>query len=171
MPNYRRVKTPGGTFFFTVNLLERRKRLLVEHIDILREAFRIAGRSRPFRIIAIVVLPDHLHCIWQLPEGDADNARRWASIKSAFSRRLPCTERRSAVRCKRRERGIWQRRFWERIMQNYADLDAHIAYIHDNPVKHGLVADAVDWPYSSLNAKKPCGTSTPARRTRVRPIN
>ncbi len=150
MPNYRRIKTPGGTFFFTVNLLERRKRLLVEHIDSLRDAFRVAGRARPFRIIAIVVLPDHLHCIWQLPEGDADNARRWALIKSAFSRRLICTERRSQVRVNRRERGIWQRRFWERVIQNDADLNAHIEYIHNNPVKHGLVAEAVDWPYSSL---------------------
>ena len=118
MPNYRRIKTPGGTFFFTVNLLERRKRLLVEHIDSLRDAFRVAGRARPFQIIAIVVLPDHLHCIWQLPEGDADNARRWALIKSAFSRRLICTERRSQVRVNRREWGIWQRRFWERVIQN-----------------------------------------------------
>ena len=93
MPNYRRVKTPGGTFFFTVNLLERRKRLLVEHVGLLRDAFRAAKRSRPFRIIAIAIMPDHLHCIWQLPEGDADNALRWALIKSAFSHGLPRTER------------------------------------------------------------------------------
>ena len=151
MPNYRRIKTPGGTFFFTVNLLERRKRLLVEHVDLLRDAFRAAKRSRPFRIIAIAIMPDHLHCIWQLPDGDADNALRWALINSAFSHGLPRTERRSTVRSKRRERGIWQRRFWERIIQSDTDLNAHIDYIHNNPVKHGLVATAVEWPYSSLH--------------------
>ncbi len=155
MPNYRRIKTPGGTFFFTVNLFDRRKRLLVEHIDSLREAFRLARHRRPFRIIAIVVLPDHLHCIWQLQYGDSDNARRWAIIKSEFSRRLPCAEWRSPARVRRRERGIWQRRFWERVIEDEADLNAHIGYIHRNPVKHGLAASATDWPYSSLNRQ--CG--------------
>lgn len=150
MPNYRRIKTPGGTFFFTVNLCDRRKRLLVEHIDILRDAFRLARHRRPFRIIAIAIMPDHLHCIWQLPEGDSNNARRWAIIKTAFSIRIASSEKRSSSRIKRGERGIWQRRFWERIIQNDADLNAHIDYIHNNPVKHGLVAKAMDWPYSSL---------------------
>ncbi len=150
MPNYRRIKTPGGTFFFTVNLLERRKRLLVAHIDALRDAFRLAQHHRPFRIIAIAIMPDHLHCIWQLPEGDFDNARRWTIIKSVFSSRIPCTERRSLSRIKRRERGIWQRRFWERIIHSDADLHAHIDYIHHNPVKHGLVDVATEWTYSSL---------------------
>ena len=88
MPDYRRVWVPGGTFFFTVNRLERRnRRLLVEHIDHLRAAFRDAQRARPFEVIAIVVLPEHLHCLWRLPEGDADNADRWARIKSGCSRR------------------------------------------------------------------------------------
>jgi putative transposase len=150
MPNYRRIKTPGGTFFFTVNLYDRRRHLLVEHIDILREAFRLAQHRRPFRIIAIAIMPDHLHCIWRLPEGDSNNARRWAMIKTVFSSRMACSEKRSSSRIKRGERGIWQRRFWERIIQNDADLNVHIDYIHHNPVKHGLVAEAMDWPYSSL---------------------
>lgn len=154
MPNYRRIKTPGGTFFFTVNLHDRRKHMLVEHIDILRSAFRIAMDRMPFRIIAIAVLPEHLHCIWQLPEGDSNNAQRWAIIKSAFSRGLPCTEQCSKVRANRRERGIWQRRFWERVIINDADLKAHINYIDNNPVKHGWVNSALDWPYSSITNKR-----------------
>ena len=152
MPDYRRVWVPGGTFFFTVNLLERRnRRLLVEHIDHLRAAFRDAQRARAFEVIAIVVLPEHLHCLWRLPEGDADNADRWARIKSGFSRRLPKTERRSDARVAKRERGIWQRRFWEHMVVDENDLQTHFDYIHFNPVKHGYVARAVDWPYSSLH--------------------
>lgn len=152
MPNYRRVWVPGGTFFFTVNLLERRgQRLLVEHIDMLRAAFCEAQRARPFHVIAIVVLPEHLHCLWRLPEGDADNADRWARIKSGFSRRLPKTEHRSVARVSKRERGIWQRRFWEHMIVDEHDFQAHLDYIHYNPVKHGHVSCAVEWPYSSLH--------------------
>ena len=102
MSNYRRVWVPGGTCFFTVNLLERRRDLLVEHIDLLRDAFRAAKAARPFHLLAIVVLPDHLHCVWRLPDGDADNANRWAQIKSGFSRALPIHERRSSRRIARR---------------------------------------------------------------------
>jgi putative transposase len=91
MSNYRRAKVPGGTYFFTVNLLGRHRRLLVEHIGDLRAAFRAARIARPFEVIAIVVLPDHLHCVWRLPAGDADNANRWAQIKGGFSRRRPCS--------------------------------------------------------------------------------
>ena len=152
MPDYRRVWVPGGTFFFTVNLLERRhKRLLVEHVDHLRASFRDARRAKPFEVIAISVMPEHLHCLWRLPEGDADNASRWARIKSGFSRRLPLTERRSDARIEKRERGIWQRRFWEHMIVDEDDYRNHIDYIHINPVKHGYVRRAVDWPYSSLH--------------------
>jgi putative transposase len=84
MPRYRREHVPGGTFFFTVNLLERRRRLLVDHVDALRASFRAARHAQPFEVIAIVILPDHLHCLWRLPEGDGDNAGRWARIKSGF---------------------------------------------------------------------------------------
>ena len=76
MPNYRRAWVPVGTCFFTVNLLERNRRLLVDHVDLLRVAFVQARDARPFDMIAAVVLPDHLHCVWKLPPGDCDNARK-----------------------------------------------------------------------------------------------
>lgn len=101
MSNCRRARAPGGTYFFTINLLERRRRLLVEHVDLLGDAFRTTRAARPFVLLAWVILPDHLHCIWRLLEGDADNANRWAQIKAGFSRRLPATERRSAYRVSR----------------------------------------------------------------------
>ncbi len=151
MPNYRRAWVPGGTCFFTVNLLERDRRLLVEHIDGLRDAFRIACAARPFEIIAAVVLPDHLHCLWRLPTGDADNATRWRHIKSMFSRSLPMGERRSRRRVVKAERGIWQRRYWEHLIRDERDLMTHVDYIHYNPVKHGHVARVCDWPYSSFH--------------------
>ena len=150
MPNYRRMHVPGGTYFFTVNLLERRRRLLVERIDDLRASFRESHAVRPFELLAIVVLPDHLHCVWRLPTGDADNANRWAQIKSGFSRRMPMTERRSGRRIACRERGIWQRRYWEHSIRDDDDLRRHVDYIHYNPVKHGHARRAVDWPYSSF---------------------
>lgn len=150
MSNYRRLWVPGGTYFFTVNLLERRRRLLVDHADLLRDAFRTARAARPFDVLAIVVLPDHLHCVWRLPDGDADNANRWAQIKSTFSRALPINERRSPQRMARRERGIWQRRYWEHLIRDEADLRHHVDYVHINPVKHGHAARSADWPYSSF---------------------
>lgn len=151
MPNYRRAWVPGGTYFFTVNLLRRDRRWLVEHIDALRNAFRQARTARPFDPIAIVVLPDHLHCLWQLPPGDSDNATRWRHIKSAFSRAMPVGEHRSARRVAKAERGIWQRRYWEHLIRDERDLVAHVDYIHFNPVKHGHAATAADWPYSSFH--------------------
>lgn len=150
MSNYRRVWVPGGTYFFTVNLLQRRRCLLVDHIDLLRDAFRAAKAARPFHLLAIVVLPDHLHCVWRLPEGDADNANRWAQIKSSFSRTLPVDERISSRRIARRERGIWQRRYWEHLIRDEDDLRRHVDYVHINPVKHGHARRACDWPYSSF---------------------
>ena len=151
MSNYRRMRVPGGTYFFTVNLLERHRRLLVEHIDELRCSFRDAKRSRPFEIIAIVILPDHLHCIWKLPEGDSDNANRWSQIKTGFSKRISASERLSKSRSSRRERGIWQRRFWERLLEDETDLQNHIHYVHINPLKHKHVTHVCDWPYSSFH--------------------
>jgi putative transposase len=150
MSNYRRAWVPGGTFFFTVNLFDRRRRLLVEHIDALRTAFRDTRVARPFDVLAVVILPDHLHCVWTLPEGDADNANRWAQIKSGFSRRLPRDEWVSVSRLARRERGIWQRRYWERQVRDESDLRRHIDYIHFNPIKHGHVSRLADWPHSSF---------------------
>lgn len=151
MPDYRRVYLPGGTYFFTVALLERRLKLLTENIDSLREAFGVVKAERPFGIEAIVILPDHLHCIWTLPPGDVDFSTRWRLIKSRFSRGLATGERLSERRQLKQERGIWQRRFWEHAIRNQQDFDAHFDYIHYNPVKHGLVLRVADWPYSSFH--------------------
>lgn len=151
MPRYRRLHLPGRTWFFTVNLLERRRRLLTDHADLLGSSFRAARAARPFDLVAVVLLPDHLHCIWTLPAGDADNAGRWSHIKSGFSRGLPAVEWRNPSRRLKRERGIWQRRFWARLIVDDDDLRRHVDYIHYNPVKHGHVARAVDWPHSSVH--------------------
>ena len=150
--NYRRAWCPGGTYFFTVNLLERKGNLLlVDHIDLLREAVRRVKRTHPFTIHAWVVLPEHLHCVIELPAGDVDFALRWRLIRLFFSRGIPKTERRSAVRQKRHERGIWQRRYWEHLIRDEADFAAHMDYVHFNPVKHGWVERVADWPYSTFH--------------------
>lgn len=151
MTDYRRNFLVGGSFFFTVNLAERHLRLLTDHIDELRTAFRETRRHHPFTIDAMVVLPDHLHTIWTLPEGDADFATRWRLIKSAFSRTLAAGERISKSRAAKGERGIWQRRCWEHTIRDDNDFARHVDYIHINPVKHRLVARVVDWPYSSFH--------------------
>ena len=161
MPNYRRAWVAGGTYFFTVNLLERDRALLVEHVGALRSAFKEARLARPFAIVAMVVLPDHLHCIWRLPAGDDDNATRWRHIKTLFSRGLPGDERRSGRRVIKKERGIWQRRFWERLLRDERDLRTHVDYIHFNPVKHGLVMNARDWPYSTFHGHVRAGSLAP----------
>jgi putative transposase len=148
---YRRSDVAGGTWFFTVNLHDRQSRLLLEHVDTLRGVVRSVRQAHPFEIVAMVVLPDHLHAIWRLPEGDADYPMRWSLIKAGFSRRLPKQGEVSPSRMLKRERGIWQRRYWEHQIRDEADLAAHIDYIHFNPVKHGHVKNAMDWPHSSLH--------------------
>lgn len=151
MPNYRRYRVPGGSYFFTVNLLERSSELLITHIELLRKAVATARAARPFHIDAWVVLPDHLHCVWTLPPGDHDFSSRWREIKKYFSRHLPNTERLSSVRAARHERGIWQRRFWEHALRDDADYAAHVDYVHINPYKHGYVERVADWPYSTFH--------------------
>ena len=151
MTSYRRNFVPGGCQFFTVNLADRKSWLLIDHVDCLRAAFRYAGGRHPFTIDAIVVLPDHLHAIWSLPEGDADFATRWRLIKSAFSRALPTGERTSASRLSKGERGIWQRRYWEHTPRDEHDYSRDADYIHFNPAKHGLVTRVRDWPHSSFH--------------------
>jgi putative transposase len=151
MTNYRRNFLAGGSFFFTANLADRRQRLLADHIGVLRKAFRDIRQRHPFTIDAIVVLPDHLHAIWTLPDGDADFALRWRQIKSRFSRGLMTAEKISASRTGKNERGIWQRRYWEHTLRNEADFERHANYIHFNPVKHGYVSRVKDWPYSSFH--------------------
>jgi len=151
MPRYVRAFVPGGTFFFTVALLERRRRLLTERIDTLRQCFTDVRRAKPFRADAIVVLPDHLHCIWTLPTGDADFSSRWHAIKAGFAGAIEPGERLSERRLRKGERGIWQRRFWEHTIRDERDLERHVDYIHFNPVKHGHVGRVTDWPYSNFH--------------------
>ena len=151
MPDYRRLRVPGGTYFFTVNLLERNTNLLTEYIDALRNAVRATRAERPFRIDAWVVLPDHLHCLWTLPPGDDDFSNRWKVIKIRFVQCLPPIEPRSGVRARRGERGIWQRRFWEQVIRDEADYARHVDYIHFNPVKHGWCGSVREWPYSTFH--------------------
>jgi putative transposase len=151
MPNYRRAYVTGGTWFFTVNLLQRRNDLLIREIDLLRSITGRVRRLHPFVIDAWVVLPDHLHCVWTLPTGDADFSMRWRLIKTLFSRALPKTERRSAVRIAAGERGIWQRHYWEHCIRDEEDYRRHVDYVHVNPLKHGLVRRVADWPYSTFH--------------------
>ena len=140
MPNYRRVYDPGGIYFFTVNLLERAGNdLLTREIELLRDTVRTVRCNHPFKIHGWAVLPDHLHCVIQLPDNDSNFSLRWCLIKQRFSQFLPPTGRRSVTRVRRSERGIWQRRFWEHLIRDDADYKAHIDYVHFNPVKHGLV--------------------------------
>lgn len=148
MPDYRRLYVSGGTYFFTVALADRRKGLLVEHADKLRAAWMFACRRAPFRTLAYVILPDHLHCVWRLPDGDRDFSTRWKVLKARFSRLIdPALD--ADMKLRRGERGVWQRRFWEHHIRDERDWAAHIAYIHDNPVKHGYVSRREDWRLSS----------------------
>lgn len=117
----------------------------------MREAMRSVRMERPFCIDAVVILPDHLHCIWTLPPGDVDYALRWREIKSRFSRRIPVGEPRTLGRVNKGERGIWQRRYWEHTVRDERDMERHVDYIHYNPVKHGQVTCVADWPYSSFH--------------------
>ncbi len=148
---YRRADVPGATYFFTVNLAERRKTLLVDHVDVLREATKKVKQNHTFKIDAIVILPDHLHAIWTLPESDADFSKRWNLIKGSFSRTLAKAERISTSRKNKGERGIWQRRFWEHLIRDENDFERHVDYIHYNPVKHGYVNKPTDWKHSSVH--------------------
>jgi putative transposase len=147
---YRRSNTEGSSYFFTVNLAGRNKTTLVDHVDLLREVVERVCSRHPFIIDAIVILPEHLHALWTLPEGDKDYPKRWSLIKSGVSRTLPLTESRSVSRIKKGERGIWQRRYWEHLVRDERDFERHVDYIHYNPVKHGYVGRADDWPFSRI---------------------
>ncbi|MEO1490696.1 MAG: transposase [Pseudomonadota bacterium] len=151
MPNYRRRLTPGGTYFFSVMLSEGAEISLLTYLDRLRHAYARTHAEQPFRTDAIVVLPDHLHCVWTLPLGDADYALRWRKIKSRFTREIGIAPARSRSEALRTERGIWQRRFWEREIHDDADYALHIAYTLTDPVRHGLVAEPQDWTASSIH--------------------
>ena len=148
MSRYRRVFVRGGEYFFTVNLEDRNSDLLVRYVDDVRAAWRYVEARAPFETVAAVVLPDHLHCIWRLPPGDDDFPTRWRLFKAHFTRAMA---RKGVAAAGRRkgERGVWQRRFWEHAIRDDRDRLAHVAYIHNNPVKHGYCGRVDAWPYST----------------------
>jgi putative transposase len=150
MVRYRRNRIAGAKFFFTLTLADRQSTALVDHVSVLRAAFRVARKERPFAIDAIVILPDHLHAILSLPADDADFPGRWRRIKGYFSTHLL----EAGSRIKRHRNGelaLWQRRYWEHTIRDDADFARHVDYIHYNPVKHGLVKRVCDWPHSSFH--------------------
>ena len=151
MSSYRRAYIAGATYFFTVNLADRKARLLIEHVGELRRAFADTREALRFDVNAIVILPDHLHCVWTLPPGDCDFSTRWRRIKAAFSHAIAPRESPSRSRTRKGEREIWQRRFWEHCIRDAEDYAAHMNYTHYNPVKHGYVKRVADWPYSSFH--------------------
>ena len=147
MSDYRRAYQRGGCYFFTVVTYDRRPWLTKPEIyDRLREAFRNVALTRPFRVDAIVVLPDHLHCIWRLPETDNDFSTRWRLIKHFVSRGA------STALSDRSEKFLWQRRFWEHQIRDAEDWRRHMDYIFFNPVKHGYVSRVRDWQFSSFES-------------------
>jgi putative transposase len=151
MPHYIRSFVPGGTFFFTVAVRDRGSDLLVEEVERLRSSYREVQRLHPFATVAICILPDHLHAVWELPPGDADFALRWQQIKRRFSSGLRKSAKIGASHARKREKGIWQRRYWEHQIRDEEDLARHVDYVHFNPVKHGHAIRVEDWPYSSFH--------------------
>ncbi len=156
MTNYVRWREKGGTYFFTA-VTYRRQRLFSDPTArrLLRRAFVEVRRRWRFDMFACVLLPDHLHCIWTLPEGDDDFPVRWANIKRRFTQRylehggvsLPVSDNRR----RHQERGVWQPRYWEHRIRDEKEQYVYRDYIHLNPVKHGYVRDPLDWPWSSVH--------------------
>src|SRR6185369_4329424 len=150
MVHYRRACVPGGTFFFTVALNDRKANTLVANVAALRKVLDEVRSTRPFHINAMVVLPEHLHAIWTLPEGDADYSARWRSVKAGFVIALRREGFASRPNMKG-EHAVWQRRFWEHQIRNDDDMARHVDYVHINPVKHGLVKRVSDWRWSTFH--------------------
>lgn len=155
MPEYRRSCVEGGTYFFTVVTFERKPILVSDSARmILHQAWMEVTKRFPFETVAVCLLPDHLHCIWRLPEGDADYSTRWKEIKRRFSKeyllQVGPVGQRNASRQRKHEVDIWQRRFWEHTIEDEEDLEVHLDYIYYNPIKHRLVERTTDWPYSSF---------------------
>ncbi len=152
--DFRRNYVPGGTYFFTVVTHLRRKIFdNPQAVDILRNAFYYVQQNHPFKVVSHVILPDHIHMIWTLPEGDANYPTRWRLIKGKFSRDYPTDFLdipMSESRVSRGESPLWQRRYWEHTIRDERDLENHINYIHINPVKHGYVDDPFQWELSSI---------------------
>ena len=156
MSYYRRLHIPGAIYFFTVVTFGRMPILTKPAVRrILRAAYGQTCNERPFETIAIVLLPDHLHCLWQLPDGDSDFSTRWKLIKGRFTSALPETgialPPPSPSRAKRGEQTAWHRRFWEHLVRDENDLKRHADYIHYNPVKHGYAKRPADWPFSTFH--------------------
>ena len=151
MSCYRRVRVPGASYFFTVNLASRGGAALSDHIGALRLAYARTAAEHPVFCDAMVVLPDHIHAVWTLPPEDVDYSIRWRKIKARFTRFSRLSGATSLSKEFKRERGVWQRRFWEHTIRDDEDYASHIRYCWGNPVKHGLVTRAVDWPFSSIH--------------------
>lgn len=172
MSRYLRPRRPGATVYFTVALADRGADLLVRHVDLLRDAARRTIRDKPYAVRAWVILPDHMHCVWTLPEGDADYSNRMGMLKARFTRALtggewqprrvgldptkvgiggvePHPTALSKSKADKQDGRVWQRRFWEHHIRDEDDLRAAVRYCWINPVKHGLVERPGDWPYSS----------------------
>ena len=146
---YRRAYQRGGCYFFTQVTKDRNPIFSkTENIALLREAFFRVKQKYPFDIDAAVVLPDHIHCIWRMPEEDCDYSRRWRLIKTWFTKN--CSDS-----------SVWQRRFWEHMIRDETDYRHHLDYIHFNPVKHGYVNNAQAWPHSSFKKFEARGYYSP----------
>jgi len=146
MSDYRRALFPGGCYFFTVVTYQRQPLFSCpDNIAHLRAAFKKIKKQRPFCIDGIVILPDHIHTLWRLPEGDDDFSGRWRELKKLTSKEI------NKQSNERNERHVWQRRFYEHVIRGETDWQRHMDYIHYNPVKHGLVERVVDWPWSSFH--------------------
>jgi len=150
MTAYRRLRIPGATYAFTVCLQDRGSTRLVDDINALRMAYAVTIRELPVQCRAMVVLPDHLHAIWTEPEGEVQFSERWRRIKARFSHAVAGDFAPNASKARRRERGLWQRRFWEHAIRDDAELQAAVAYCRTDPVRHGLVTHPGDWPCSSF---------------------
>lgn len=157
MSDSKRLTVPGGTYFFTVRLQDRHSALLVDQIDLLRNAVALCRKRWPFRIDTAVILPNHLHMIWEMPADDGDYSKRWRLIKSAFSRNLPVSEMDHDTTLAAGAKGVWQRRFWEHLIRDDGDLALHRHLALTSPMRAGLVRSLSDWPYSSMHyrAAKP----------------
>lgn len=152
---YRRTQVPGGTLFLTLVTFDRsplfRSHSAVEHF---RAAIRKVQAGRPFVVDAAVILPDHIHVLWTLPDGDTDYPTRVRLLKTHFTKLHGgdrCGNVVNASRALKGERNVWQRRYWEHTIRDEKDFQAHADYIHYNPVRHGYVAAARDWPHSTFH--------------------
>lgn len=153
MTQYRRLRLPGATYFFTLCLEARGSNVLVDQIGALRAAYALTLRELPALCPAMVILPDHLHAIWTEPLGTVHYSERWRRIKARFSRAVEGDHSPNPSKQAKRERGLWQRRFWEHAIRSEAEFLAAMEYCRTNPVKHNLVQDPDDWEYSSFTRR------------------